>query len=174
MDNDNSFQQQFVQNVKTTTVEASTQKSSAQFLPLVIAAILGVIVIIQSIALIMIGSNLSSLFNDDVPEDTTESIDNTDVADPYIYNENKELVAITSTCKADDGSSLALTKTNTFEEYDSNNSLIGSGTYKITRDSVFNFQKSSGDRTLFFDGFTLTDGTTFYNCEEIADDTSRE
>ena len=169
------------------------EKSKPPFL-LIISIILAVIVVLQSIVLIIVVNNYFAVFNDDDEEQYEETEEITEEENTvYIYNNEENLVAMAATCTADDGSYLKLDKNNNYEEYgtisslkesnshvtnntgNASSSLIDSGTYSITRDSVFNFDKSSGEkRTLFYDGFTLTDGTIFYDCEENYEDEPEE
>ena len=83
-----------------------------------------------------------------------------------IYDDNDYLVALTATCTSDNGTTITLSKDNTYERTDSESTSSIAGTYSITKGSVFDFTSTSSSKsTLFYDGFALTDGTTFYNCE---------
>lgn len=176
MDNNQNFEQQFIQQVKNAPLPAAQPEKNHKDFP-VIPTILGAIIILQSIALIILMTNYFSLTNssDEEAGEIEEETEETEEESPYVYNENNELTAMTATCTAEDGTSLVLTKSKNYEEYDASSSLTGSGTYTITRDSVFSFNKSSGkSRTLFYDGYTLTDGTVFYDCEEAYEDTPED
>jgi len=169
MDNDTKgFERQFIQSVKTNTqpvIPASNPKDTGQKPVLaIVCAVLSIIVLIQSIALIVVVNTNSSLFS--YSEEENEESSNTLEEVSYLYNDDGNLVAMSANCKADDGSSFYFNKSNNFEEYDTTSSLIDSGDYSINRDSVFTINRKSGTKMLFYDGYNLTDGTVFYNCEE--------
>lgn len=184
MDNQKTFEQQFMQNVKTAPQPVVPKpEGNPKPLQLIISIILGVVVVLQSIGLIILASNSAVSESSEEEYDDGETEEDTENL-PYVYNDNNELVSMEATCTAENGSYLALTKDNSFEEYgivsptadsdshvtkstgEASPTLIDSGSYSVIRDSVFVFNKPSGNRTLYFDGFTLTDGSVFYECEE--------
>ncbi len=161
-------------------------------LSLIISIILAIVVVLQSIALIIVINNHFAMFSGDTEEVGEETETEGEEDTPYVYDDENTLIAMEATCTAEDGSYLHLTKNNNFEEYkivspstDSNShvtkdtgeatpSLVDSGSYSITRDSVFTFKKSSGEKTYFFDGYTLTDNTVFYDCEDVSSSEGQE
>ena len=177
MDNNTTnFENQFVQTIKSSSqpiVPADAPRTeNKSFLPIIISVILSAIIVLQSIALIMLVNTNSSIFNN-TDDEVEETEDDTEQI-PYVYDDSGFLVALSANCKSSDGSSFFLTLDNSFEEYDTSSTLVDSGKYSINRNSVFTFNRKSGDKTLFYDGYQLTDGTVFYNCEEEPDEESQE
>ncbi|MBR3236379.1 hypothetical protein IKF92_01730 [Candidatus Saccharibacteria bacterium] len=164
MDNQQNFEQQFMQNVKTAPKPVTPPSDKPQKNLPIVSIILGIIVVLQSIALIIVLSNFFAMFNE---SEEVEYEDETTVEEgsPYVFDDENKLIAVATSCIADDKSTLILKKDNTFKEYDPSSSLVNSGNYHITRDSVFSFDKDTGEQTLIYDGYNLTDGTVFYNCE---------
>lgn len=169
MDN-NSFEQQFKQNVKNTAMSpmATTTTGDTNKLPLIIAIVLAIVTLIESIALIIALSNRPSV--------QTETSENDDYQTPiahddyirsaYVYDDDYNLIAVNFSCVADDRSSYILTASNYFEQRDSAGSVTASGDYSISNDSLVSL-KDSG-KVLYYDGFNIADGLTIYKCEEVA------
>ena len=166
MDNQ-SFEQQFTQNVRSSAVQpASMESGGSSKLPLIVSAILAVIVLIESVALIIMISNYSTANNEYFADDTTEigSEDGTD--DTFVYDEDGNVTAMEITCTNENGAKISLDKSNKLEILDSSSKATDSGSYTILRDSVISLTGSSNDRSLYYDGSFLADDTVIYDCEE--------
>lgn len=174
---DNSFEEQFAQNLRTTSAQATkpiSRPTSDSRLPLIISVILASIVLIESIALVITIVNYFDTFSSDtegfVEEQEDPSVEN------FIISEDGHLVAFNSTCKnAETGAYYTFSTNNSFREYSATGSLSSSGTYSIVRDSIVKFNTSSGSKdNLIYDGYILTDGNIIYDCEEPAIETTTE
>ncbi len=174
MDNQ-SFEQQFTQNVRSSAVQpASMEPGGSSKLPLIVSAILAVIVLIESVALIIMLSNYSTANNEYFADDTTEigSEDGTD--DTFVYDEDGNITAMEITCTNENGAKITLSKSNKLEIFDANSTPIDSGDYTITYDSIISFTGSGNDRPLYYDGSFLADDTVIYDCEETIDEETAE
>jgi hypothetical protein len=166
MDNQN-FEQQFTQNVKSTAAQpVSIESGASSRLPLIISAVLAAIVLVESIALIIMISNYSIANNEYFSEDTTEieSEDGDDNA--FVYDEDGNITAMEIICTNESGGKITLNKSNKLEISDANSTLIDSGNYTVVRDSIISFTGSGNDRYLYYDGIFLADDTVIYDCEE--------
>ena len=175
MDNSN-FEQQFKQNVKTSAMAPVPTASTGETnkLPLIIAIVLAIVTLVESIVLIIALSNRPSV--------QTETSENNDYQTPiayddyirsaYVYDDDYNLIAVNFSCVADDKSSYILTASNYFEQRDSAGSVTASGDYSISNDSLVSL-KDSG-KVLYYDGFNIADGLTIYKCEEVATETDAD
>ena len=94
--------------------------------------------------------------------------------DDYVYDDNGNLTAMEIACTNENGTKITLNKSNKLEILDSNSNVTNSGSYTILRDSVISLTGSSNDRTFYYDGLILADGTTIYDCEETVSETFAE
>lgn len=166
----NSFEQQFIQDVKASTppVVQGTEQSHA---PLVILIVIIFFMVLQLILSVVILAQLSSSSNEYDSEEITfidESTIEPDEGLTSVYDENDYLIAIDAICKSGD-TTITLTKDNTYQKLGPSSSTPSKGTYSITRGSVFRFSGPQSDESmLFYDGYALTDGTIFYECESTS------
>lgn len=141
-------------------------------IPLIVAAVLGVVVVIETIFLVMAMTNNPNVATEEeevydetaLEEETLEEDDGS-----YVYDEDDNLIAVEATCTAENGASFALTTDNKYSQYDATSNQVGSGTYSIIESSVIPLTSANaGDpqKVLYYDGWILADGTTIYNCEE--------
>lgn len=164
---DNSFEQQFTQNLKATPIQpVEAPSSDSSKLPLVISIVLAAIVLFESIALVVALTNYFDTFSYSESEEIV--LDDDPTSSNYSFDEDDNLVAFAATCtNSDTGASFTLSKNNSYRENSSATNLTGSGSYAIKRDSIITFTDSTGEKkTLFYDGYILTDGITIYDCEE--------
>lgn len=170
---DNNYEQQFAQSIQAAPAPVGTTSNSK--LPLIIAAILAAITLIESIALVISLTNQSNLATE---EETAEAIvDDTDYnASDYVYDNEDNLTAIKLKCTAENGAYFQLDTDRNYQQYDASGQAVGSGTYSILRDSIVSLSSSNGgnsEHVLFYDGIILADGTTVYDCTttEAVEDT---
>ena len=180
MDNQN-FEQQFTQNVRSSAVQpVGVESSSSSKLPLVISIALAAIILVESIALLITITNYSNAVNEyfSYDGDAGEVVDEGGVdgttEDDYVYDDNGNLTAMEINCTNESGTKIKLDKSNKLEILDSNSNVTNSGSYTILRDSVISLTGSSNDRTFYYDGLILADGTTIYDCEETVSETFAE
>lgn len=169
---DNSFEEQFSQNVRATapTQSIKNRPNSESRFPLIISAILAAVVFIESIALIIILVNYFNTFSYEV--DYTEE---DDISTENFATDNQgNLVAFNSTCRnKETGAYYTLFINNSYREYSSTADILSSGTYTIERDSIIKFKNSTTSKpTFFYDGYILTDGETVFECEEPETETT--
>lgn len=130
-------------------------------LPWIIAASLSFIIVLQAIAIIIILTNfVSQPSNDEADTGTTAHEDVTSTFD----NEGN-LVSFNAICTSNDGSYFKIFKSGNYEEYDNSSNMVSSGNYSMINGSVVSI---SPERTLYYEGYYLADGTTIYDCEADA------
>ena len=170
MDNNSNFEQQVAQSVKATTVPPTMATAAATTntnkLPLIIAIVLAVITLIESIALIITSSNYSALLNRESNEEYEAPVENDFVDEAYAYDDDYNLTALSFVCTAEDGSRYILGIDNKYEQYNGGDSLVSSGSYTISNDALISL--SDNNKVLYYDGINIADGLTVYNCEEVA------
>ncbi len=166
MDNEN-FKQQFTQNIRSASVQPVAAVGAPSRLPFIIALALAAIVLVESIALLVTLTNYFSAVNNYFavePDDVINEeayVDNT-----YVFDKDGNLSAMELICTSTAGNKYVFNKDNTFVQSDSSSNQTGSGSYSITNDSLISLNNS--DHVLYYDGFSVADGTTLYSCEEVA------
>lgn len=167
MENEN-FEQQFQQNLQASMAQPVANNTGSGKLPLIISIALAAVVLVESIALVITLNNYFAITNGD--EDVEEvAIDEEEENNGvYIYDDDYNLTAMNITCTAENGAKFVLTNAKNYQELDSSSSQIGSGSYSITNDSLVSLSGANNnqERVLYYDGFSLADGTTLYECEE--------
>ena len=168
MDN-NDFEQQFTQNVKKTmpAKSATTTGDSLSKLPLVVAIVLGIVTLIESIILIVTLINFFQVVNP-VEEEISVDVEEYDTIgdeDEFTgYNDNDELVWLNLTCTNEDSNSkYVFTKTKDFQQFKGSD-IVNSGTYSIVNDTLVSLS-GDGGKVLFYDGYSVADGLTIYDCD---------
>ncbi len=169
MDN-NNFEQQFTQNVKSTMPQPAMETPvGSSKLPLIIALALAAITLVESIVLIIAFVNFFG-------EDTSEEIINEDISveenNYYQYDNDGNLVSLNLTCTAEDGAKYVLTNSKTYEHRDASGSVTNSGDYSIVNDSLVSLTSSNGNKVLYYDWVSLADELTLYDCDEDSGATS--
>ena len=165
MDNNSNFEQQFTQNLKASAAPVADSSSSSSKLPLVVAIALAAVTLVESIVLIVTLSNYFSLVGsmnetevveESIPEDSL--VDNN-----YTYDDSDNLVSMNVKCTNGNGVSYDL-KTDNSYTLSGSDSANATGTYTITNDSLVSL--SGSNKVLYYDGISLADGLTIYECEE--------
>ena len=174
MDNQD-FEQQFTQNVRSSVIKpVAAEGSGPSKLPIIIAVILTLIVVVESIALFATIGNYSTAAKEYLAyEEITPELDNGTESN-YSYDDEYNLTAMEITCTNENGAKITLSKSNKLEIFDANSTLIDSGDYTITYDSIISFTGSGNDRPLYYDGSFLADDTVIYDCEETIDEEAAE
>ena len=164
MDN-NNFEQQFSQNVKSTVpAQSVTLREEPSKLPLIIAVVLAAITLIESIILVI---TLVNYFQEMAPvEDDIISEGDYGIIDDGLsgYSNDGDLIWLNLTCTNEDsGDKIVLTESKTIQQY-KNSSIVGNNTYSIVNDSLISL---SGDenKVLFYDGYSIADGLKIYDCD---------
>ena len=182
MDKNDTFEQEFIQNTKISPQPvdqqpiddfAQTKVPSPSSLPLIIAAVLSMVVIIESIVIAALVLN-----NNARNADEDEGSNYVEVSPPdtfpyeergYIYNSTYDIISLDLTCIADDNSEYSFTKTNTYNKRDNAGNTIDSGSYTIIKNSIVSLDSStnpSSTKNLFADGENVIEDSIFYDCEE--------
>ena len=160
---DNNYEQQFTQSLQAAPASAGVTTNSK--LPLIVAAILAAVTLVESIALVISLTNQSNLATE---EEDISYVDDSDYsAADYVYDDEDNLSAVNLNCKNENGAYYKLTTDKNYQQYDASNQMVGSGTYSIVRDSIIPLSSSNGngsEHVLFYDGVILADGTTVYDC----------
>lgn len=166
MDKEN-YEQQFMQNIKSGTSNKNPETPShkpASSLPLVIAIILAIIVLIESIVLIIVLANLFGGYVSDL--DVTYEISD-DEEEYYIFDDQGDISAFSITCTSDDNSQYSFGKNQQYKAYNAESELLDSGSYSIIRSDIIVLgEPSTNNKTLFYDGANVVDDLVFYECEE--------
>ena len=155
------------QSTVTPSVVAVPRPTTSQSpLALVVAIILGIIVILESIALIVAianyptstdSSSLADEENADTAEVSTEYSESS-----YRYSDSGDLVAFSGTCNNSEGATLKLNKENTYSKVNPSGATTESGNYEITRGNIIS---TSNGGVMYYDGYSVADGLNIYNCE---------
>ena len=163
----NNFEQQFQQDIKSSMVQPVAKDSGASKLPLVISIALAAVILVESIALVITLSNYFSLVNGGGEYEDSVIADDIEDDNSFVYNDDYNLTAMNITCIAGDGAKFVFAIDNNYQQYNASSSVINSGTYSITNDSLVALSNSSNQqgKVLYYDGFTIADGLTIYNCE---------
>ena len=176
MDN-NNFEQQFTQNVKSAMPAkpvANTGDGSSR-LPLVVAIVLGVITLVETVILAVTLVNFFQVVNpaeEEAIESDYEPFSGEDESTGY--NDDDELVWLNVTCtNKDSDSKYVFTKSKSYQLYNGSN-LVNSGSYTIVNDSLVSLSGNEG-KVLFYDGWSIADGLTIYDCDfEVEETTEAE
>ena len=171
MDN-NDFEQQFTQKVKSSVPPAQpvAVREEPSKLPLIIAAVLAAITLIESIVLVITLINYFQIINPIEDDNIAES-------DYFVddglsgYDENGSLIWLNLTCtNKDSGDKIVLTESKSFQQY-KGSSVTESNTYTIVNDSLISL---SGDeeKVLFYDGYSIADGLKIYDCDFDVEETT--
>lgn len=180
MDGQNSFEQQFTQNLQASMATAPEKPNKSKFA--VITIILAVIIVLESIVLIavIVSSNMQQSSSEDFAEeyeeieedegeeDLTETDPTEYEIDAYYYKDNS-LSAFSLICIQDSSlASFNFSPDNSVREYDSSSSLIASGTYSISNEHLIKitYSNDNKERVLYYDGTNIADGLTIYYCNE--------
>lgn len=173
MDN-NNFEQQFTQNIKATPTQAmgasvdASGNGGGSRLPLIIALALGAITFVESIVLMITLVNYFSYVNEDYnPEEDTYVDDAVDDGD-YKYDVDDNLIAFNETCRGENGSYYSFGSDNKYQFFDSSSNPTDSGTYTLIREAVVTLNGNSQNKTLYYGGGFIADGTVIYDCEETS------
>ena len=174
MDNQD-FEQQFTQNVRSSVIKpVVAEESGPSKLPIIIAVALTLIVVVESIALFATIGNYSTAAKEYLAyEEITPELDNGTESN-YSYDDEYNLTAMEITCTNENGAKISLDKSNKLEIFDANSTSTTSGNYTIIKDSIISLTGSNNDRTFYYDGFILADGTVIYDCEGRVDEVSTE
>lgn len=172
MDNNSDFAQQFTQNIKATATQPAytTQPpvaSNGAKLPLIVAAILAVVVLVESIALIITLNNYFSFFgeNNSYGEEAATTEDGYTDGN-FIYDANDNLTAMNLTCTTEDGRSYGFSIDGKYQQLSGPDILSSFGTYTITNDTLIALNNSANNgKVLYYDGLNLADGLTIYECK---------
>ena len=178
----NNYEQEFIQNVKRTSQPVPSRqtalKTSANtsVAPLVIAIILALVVLIESIALAIFavnygealdlyGGDYSSEIEYDSVSDSPEALSE---ASSYNYDDDYNITAFDLTCTTDDGSKYTFTKSKSYQKTDASSNSTSSGSYSIINSGavVLNSSNTNEEKIVYYDGYDIIEGTTFYACEE--------
>ncbi|MBP5656367.1 hypothetical protein J6X15_02175 [Candidatus Saccharibacteria bacterium] len=167
------FEEKFVndiQNESDKSVKKTTNQSS-HFNKIAIVTVLALvlIIVIETVALVVVSSNKGR--NDEV-ENPEEVISDSELGgdftndNSYTYDESDNLISFDLSCTSKNNARYVFTKLNNYEEYDSNNTKIKSGTYEIIHDGIVLLKATNNsEQVLYFDGFDIAKGTDFYTCK---------
>lgn len=165
-DKANNFEQQFMQNVKTTAPSDVPTSEKPKHTNLIIMTILIIVMVFQTVFSIVTLIKFYSVLNE-ASVINTEETTTTDFETAYRFGEGGSLEAISAECKSENGSTYTLTLDNKYKEQDSSSRVIDSGAYSIDQDIAFRLDGTAGQKTLYYGDYILTDGTSFYTCSEI-------
>lgn len=167
---DNNNKQEFIPNSKQEVAQPSLQPTSyskpttSLKLPLIVSLTMGIVAILEAIALVIVIINMVNVENYDY-SDLEATVE--EVPDAYKFDSNDDIVAFSLTCTSHDNARMTFTGNNTYSIYDQSSSQIGSGTYSIIRSSAVTLKDKDGSsKTVYYDGTSIIDGTTFYECQE--------
>lgn len=168
MDN-NNFEQQFTRNVQQTvaTQPAARPTSTNNNLksPLaskaswIVIVGLSFVILLQIVTLIIVLTNFANSPSEE-PEDYVDDNSFTAYDDPnFSYDDEENLTAFNIVCDNNNGTNYSFSLDNKYT------SPSGSGTYSITNSNIVILDGNT-DHVLYYDGLSLIDGITIYDCEE--------
>ena len=174
MDN-NNYEQEFIKSIKQTKQPASSSRpapkptSNPSTLPMVVAIILGIIVLVESVALTVFAVNYGvtlDLYGDEGFEYDADSSENVSEEDSIQYDEDYNIVAFDLDCVAEDDSRYTFTKSGSYQKTDNNSNLLDSGTYSVINDAAVALKSASqgNAESVYYDGYNIVEGVTFYDC----------
>ena len=180
MDN-NSYEQEFIKSIKQPKQPVPTPRpalkpnSDASTLPLIVSIILGIVVLVESVALIIFAINYGEVLDlygennstssgeatNDSPEALSENSN-------FTYDEDYNVISFDLTCTAEDGSKYAFTKAGTYQKTDGSSNSVDSGSYSVINSGavVLKSSNQTNDKTVYYDGYDIIEGITFYTCGE--------
>lgn len=178
---DNNYEQEFIKKVKTTnqpTPPNRRTQSSAEAKPslaLIVAIILAITVLVESVALIVFAVNYGEvldLYGDtgiEYPEEpTSDSPEELSSDSDFDYDDDLNITAFNLTCTNEDDSQYVFTKSGTYQKSNSASNAIDSGTYSIINSGaiVLDSANQSEDKIVYYDGYDIIEGTSFYTCDD--------
>lgn len=181
MDN-NSYEQEFIKNIKQTKQPASPPRPTPKPITnsstpsLIVSIILGIIVLVESVALVIFAINYGEvlgLYGETGAEYIEGSIEETPESlsekSAFNYDDEYNITAFNLVCNTEDGSQYEFTKTGTYQKTSNASSSTDSGTYSIVNNSAVVLENPSrtDDIVVYFDGDTIIDGTDFYTCDDV-------
>lgn len=170
---DNNYQQQFAQSLQA--VPQPVEPTNNSKLPLIIAAVLAAITLVESIALVISLVNQSNLSSEEEYVGDEEPIGNESEEGLFNLDEQNNLTSINLTCKSEDGAYFKFDNDNNYQEYNSSGQMVSSGTYSIIRDSIIPLTSNgSSNRTVYYDGIIIADGKVAYDCFGNTESTDEE
>lgn len=177
----NSFEQEFIHNVKQTTPpqvikpqpanlnpNASAKTSKLSFIAIIILAI---IALVEAVALVVMAINLQAEPDEELVEDELDDYAVSNLT-PYEYDNEDNIVALNLTCESEDGNQFAFTKAKQYTK-SSGSAPEESGTYSMLKNTAIILNNGAGageEKIVYYDGIYVIDGTTFYSCEEEIND----
>ena len=169
MDSNRNFEQQFTQSLKASASAPSAQSITASSenskLPLIVAIVLAIVTLVETIALIISLTNRPTTSVSEPEEDVYYGevpVNGEEYSDEnYTYDDELNLIAFRATCVAENGSSYSFDISNNFT-YSGDSS--SNGTYTISDSDLISL--SNNDKVLYYNGISVADGLTIYNCEE--------
>ena len=175
MDN-NSYEQQFIRNVKQTarpTPPKNTNIStpSSTKLPLIVAIVLAVTLLIESVVLIIFVVNSFDFEEEDYDDEETYANDSPEALSEnsnFEYDNNYHITAFNLSCDTEEGAKYTFDKSGVYQKTDKSSNLVDSGIYSITNDTAVilkNAETSSQERIVYYDGYSIVEGLTFYYCD---------
>lgn len=137
--------------------------ASSPNLPLIVAIILALVVLVESIVLVFFGINFFGSHDDDyVPLEESSDINTEDGS--VKYDDADTITALNLKCSGDDG--FTITFDDTMNYVTTGSSQLGeSGTYSIVNGEAIVLNSNTGqERVVYFDDFSIVDGIKFYSC----------
>ncbi len=168
MDNNGNFEQQFTQNLKdgTSVAQLAEPTTNNSKLPLIVAIVLGVITLLETIALIISLTNRPTTTSFEEGDEYLEeaNVGDDDYAGNFNYDNELNLTSFNATCTSNDGASYSFNISN---KYNFSGSPAASGSYTITNSDLISLTDSN--KVLYYNGIYVADGLTVYMCEEPAE-----
>lgn len=180
MDSSN-YEQEFINNIKQTGQPALSphpapkSTSNASVIQLTIIIILAIIVLIESVALAIFIVNYGEvldLYGDYETEYNEETIDDSPEAlsqsSSFSYDKKYNITAFNLVCTAEDDSKYTFSKSGEYQKSSSSSDSTESGIYSIINSGavVLNNPNQTEDKIVYYDGYDIIEGVTFYTCKE--------
>ena len=177
MDN-NSYEQSFSQNIKSSTPLPSHKAPSSPLLAIIIILVVSSIVL-QVVSLVFLSKSYNSLAEVvTLYEDDMDLEDESETFNIYTYNENDALKSMTETCQDETYGYYIFENNGLYQLYDNNpqnENSIDVGTYRFADNNTITLNSATqGTRNLAFNKTTLTEGEHTFTCLNATANESEE
>lgn len=166
MDN-NSYEQSFTQNIKSSAPLPPRQAPSGTLLVVVLILLISSIVL-QIVSLLFLSKTYNALAEvTSIYQDDLETEDESEFK-LYTYNESGGLKAMTETCQDENYGYYIFETNGLYQLYDANpqkEASIDAGTYRFADDNTVTLNSATqGSRNLTFNKTTLIEGDHTFTC----------
>jgi len=160
----NNFEQDFIKNVQTNTVQANSLKYSktSNGNKNIVIIIMALVILVEAIAIIMLAFLLKSYYEEYIIGPGEDIVD-------YTYNDDGSIRTLSLTCESENDSYI-LYPTGDYERWTFDfGEQLDTGTYAIIEQSnILLNSENYGNKKLDFRNHNIIDGNLTYVCDKDA------